>query len=195
MAKVKICGIRRMEDVSFLNELKPDYAGFILSPDYRRSITGKEAEALSQCLSKDIKKVGVFVNESAETVNEYVKRGIIDLVQLHGEESPAYCTKITAPVIKVFKCSEGFSAESIAEYDTDFFMFDTAAGSGRVFNWGLVPKTEKPVFLAGGLSAGNVAGAIEAVHPFAVDISSGAETDGVKDYEKIKKILGVVRNV
>ncbi len=195
MAKVKICGIRRMEDVSFLNELRPDYAGFILSPGYRRSITLKEAEALSQCLLKDIKKVGVFVNESAETVNEYVKRGIIDLVQLHGEESPAYCAKIMAPVIKVFKCNEGFRPESIAEYDTDYFMFDTAAGSGRVFNWGLVPKTEKPVFLAGGLTAENVAGAIEAVCPYAVDISSGAETNGVKDYEKIKKILGVVRNV
>ncbi len=195
MAKIKICGIRRREDVSFLNKLKPDYAGFILSPGYRRSITMKEARQLSQCLSKDIKKVGVFVNESVEAVNEYVRKGIIDLVQLHGEESPAYCAKIAAPVIKVFKCNEGFSPESIAEYDTDYFMFDTAAGSGRVFNWGLVPKTEKPVFLAGGLTAENVAGAIEAVHPFAVDISSGAETDGVKDYEKIKKILGVVRNV
>lgn len=191
--KIKICGLRRQEDVDFVNELKPDFAGFILSAGYRRSISVEQARALKERLSPDIKAVGVFVDESAETINEIVSLGIIDYVQLHGNESASLCEKINAPVIKYINC-EKQSAEEIKKYKADYLLFDSGTGTGKTFDWSKIPKTEKPFFLAGGISAENVREAIEKTKPYAVDASSAVEANGFKDYEKIKAFIERVRN-
>ena len=195
MSKIKICGLRREQDIDYVNELKPDFIGFILTTGFRRSITRETAKTLKNRLSKEITAVGVFVNESAEVINSFVAEGIIDIVQLHGNESAELCKKINAPVIKFLKCDNGVE-EKIIAYETavDYFLFDSGTGTGNAFDWSKIPKTEKPFFLAGGLSADNMKKAIEEIKPFAVDLSSSVETDGVKDYEKIKKVTEIVKN-
>ncbi|MDE7124007.1 MAG: phosphoribosylanthranilate isomerase [Eubacterium sp.] len=192
MSKIKICGLKRPQDIDYVNALKPDFIGFILTSGFGRSITKETAEALKSRLDKGIKAVGVFVNDDAEVINSFVADGIIDMVQLHGSESADFCKEINAPVIKVFK-PEAF--DKISEYEpfADFFLFDSGTGTGRTFDWFSIPKTEKPFLLAGGLSADNLEKAINRVKPFAVDLSSSVETDGFKDFEKIKKVMEIVK--
>ena len=152
MSKIKICGLRREQDIDYVNELKPDFIGFILTAGFRRSISKETAKALKARLSKDITAVGVFVNDSAEVINSFVKEGIIDIVQLHGSESAELCENVNAPVIKFLKCENGVE-EKISEYENavDYFLFDSGTGTGNTFDWSKIPKTEKPFFLAGGL--------------------------------------------
>lgn len=192
MSKIKICGLKRQQDIEYVNTLKPDFIGFILASGFGRSITKETAKALKSRLDKGIKAVGVFVNDDAEVINSFVADGIIDMVQLHGSESADFCKAINAPVIKVFK-PEVF--DKISEYEpfADYFLFDSGTGTGRIFDWCSIPKTEKPFFLAGGLSADNLEKAINIVKPFAVDLSSSVETDGFKDFEKIKKVMEIVK--
>ncbi|MDE6124968.1 MAG: phosphoribosylanthranilate isomerase [Eubacterium sp.] len=192
MSKIKICGLKRPQDIDYVNALKPDFIGFILTSGFGRSITKETAEALKSRLDKGIKAVGVFVNDDAEVINSFVADGIIDMVQLHGSESADFCKEITAPVIKVFK-PEAFDKISEYELFADYFLFDSGTGTGRTFDWCSIPKTEKPFFLAGGLSADNLEKAINRVKPFAVDLSSSVETDGFKDFEKIKKVMEIVK--
>lgn len=195
MSKIKICGLRREQDIDYVNELKPDFIGFILTAGFRRSITRETAKALKSRLSKDITAVGVFVNDSADTVNSFIAEGIIDIAQLHGDESAELCQKINAPVIKFLKCDDDIE-EKISDYENnvDYFLFDSGTGTGNTFDWSKIPKTERPFFLAGGLGAGNLKNAIDEINPFAVDLSSSVETDGVKDFEKIKKVTEIVKN-
>ena len=195
MSKIKICGLRREQDIDYVNELKPDFIGFILTEGFRRSISRDCAKRLKACLSKDITAVGVFVNERAETVNAFVAEGIIDIVQLHGDESADLCKQINAPVIKFLKC-DGEIQQKISRYENavDYFLFDSGTGTGNTFDWSMIPKTDKPFFLAGGLGSDNLKKAIKDVNPYAVDLSSSVETDGFKDYEKIKTVTEIVRN-
>lgn len=192
MAKIKICGLRRDDDISYVNKLRPDYAGFILSNGFRRSIDMKTVTHLRNRLAAGITAVGVFVNENEEIVNACIKMGVIDMVQLHGDESAEYCKKIKAPVIKVLKPD---TFDKISEYEpyADYFLFDSGTGTGKTFDWSAIPDTEKPFFLAGGLDRDNLKQAIETVKPYAVDMSSSVETDGIKDYNKIKEIIDIVR--
>lgn len=191
MAKIKICGLRREQDIEYVNALFPDYIGFILTPGFRRSITAETAERLKAILSPDIKAVGVFVDDSVDNIMYFVDKGIIDIVQLHGSETPDFCKKINAPVIKFFKPD---SFDKISEYDTDFYLFDSGTGTGKAFDWQTIPKTDKPFFLAGGLGADNICDAIKKINPYAVDLSSSVERDGYKDYDKIKQIMECVKN-
>ena len=195
MSKIKICGLRREQDVDYVNALKPDFIGFILTAGFRRSISAETAKRLKTRLSKDITAVGVFVNESAETVNAFVADGIIDIVQLHGDESADLCKQINAPVIKFLKC-DGEIQQKISRYENavDYFLFDSGTGTGNTFDWSMIPKTDKPFFLAGGLGSDNLKKAIKDIDPYAVDLSSSVETDGFKDYEKIKTVTEIVRN-
>lgn len=190
MAKIKICGLRRQEDVDCVNELKPDYVGFILSDGFRRSIDARTAKQLSTGIDKDIIKVGVFVNDDTDKIASFVQDGVIDLVQLHGNESPEYCKKINAPLIKYFKPS---MFDSIDEYDVQYYLFDSGTGTGRVFDWSKIPKVQKPFFLAGGIDGENVLKAVKEINPYCIDVSSSVETNGFKDYEKVKKIIEAVR--
>ena len=195
MSKIKICGLRREQDIDYVNELKPDFIGFILTAGFRRSITRETAKALKARLSKDITAVGVFVNESADVINSFIAEGIIDVAQLHGDESAALCKKINAPVIKFLKCDDSVE-EKINDYEdvAHYFLFDSGTGTGNTFDWSKIPKTQRPFFLAGGLGANNLKKAIDEINPYAVDLSSSVETEGFKDYEKIKKVTEIVRN-
>ena len=195
MSKIKICGLRREQDIDYVNEVKPDFIGFILTTGFRRSITRETAKALKARLSKDITAVGVFVNDSADTVNAFIAEGIIDIAQLHGDESAELCKKINAPVIKFLKCDDEIEKRiSVYENAVRYFLFDSGTGTGNTFDWRKIPKTDKPFFLAGGLGADNLKKAIDEINPFAVDLSSSVETDGFKDYEKIKKVTEIVKN-
>lgn len=193
MTKIKICGLRRAQDADYANALLPDYIGFVLTPGFRRSITAETAEKLKKRLSGRIRAVGVFVNDSAARINALYENGIIDLAQLHGSETPAFCAEIKAPVIKYFNCAAGAPDDTDA-YDTAFYLFDSGTGTGRKFNWDYIPKTDRPFFLAGGLSAQNVKTAIQTVKPYAVDVSSCVETNGYKDFDKIKKFMEMARD-
>ncbi len=193
MVKVKICGNRTAKDIEYLNELKPDYAGFILTAGFKRSIGKDTALLLTKALSGDIKSVGVFVDETADTVNTLARELKLDYVQLHGNESPAVCGEIEFPVIKVLK-PDSFGRVSEYENTVEFFLFDAGYGNGAAFDRSLVPETAKPFFLAGGLNAENVTQALNETNPFAADVSSGVETDGAKDYGKIKKFINTVRS-
>lgn len=186
MAKIKICGLRRAEDIAFVNELKPDFAGFIISNGFKRTV--QNPNELIEKLDKSIKSVGVFVDEELENISNYN----VDIVQLHGSETPEYCSKINKPVIKMLKPKD---FDKVAEYEpfVEYFLFDSGTGTGVTFDWSAIPKTEKPFILAGGLSAENLENAIKNVKPFAVDMSSSVEANGVKDYDKIKEVIDIVR--
>lgn len=193
MVKIKICGLRRQEDIDFVNILKPDYIGFILTAGFRRSIDYETAKALKSRLDRSIKAVGVFVDEGIESINRFIDGGIIDIAQLHGSESADFCSQINIPVIKVFKpCN----FNKISEYESaaDYFLFDSGTGTGRAFDWNEIPKTEKPFFLAGGLDKNNVKTAVENIKPYAVDASSSVETSGFKDFDKIKGFMEKIKN-
>lgn len=192
MAKIKICGMRRDEDIDFANSLRPDYIGFVLTEGFRRSITPETAASLKKRLSGGIKAVGVFVNDSADKINLLFESSVIDIAQLHGDESPEYCKMIKAPIIKYFNCSHGVP-DDLDKYDVDYFLFDSGTGTGRAFNWSNIPKTDKPFFLAGGISESNVKQAIDTAKPFAVDVSSSVETNGYKDYKKMKRFMEMAR--
>lgn len=192
MAKIKICGLKRLEDIKYANELVPDFVGFILSDGFKRSIKPQQAVQLKAKLSDNIKAVGVFVDEPAEAVDCFLRQGVIDIVQLHGGETPEFCSKINAPVIKMLKPTD---FDKISQYEpyVDYFLFDSGTGTGKTFDWSKIPKTQKPFFLAGGLNKENIPLAMKTVNPYAVDLSSCVETDGCKDYIKIKEVMECVR--
>ena len=192
MAKIKICGLKRLGDIKYANELVPDFVGFILSDGFKRSIKPQQAVHLKAKLSDNIKAVGVFVDEPAEAIDCFLRQGVIDIVQLHGGETPEFCSKINAPVIKMLKPTD---FDKISQYEpyVDYFLFDSGTGTGKTFDWSKIPKTQKPFFLAGGLNKENISLAIKTVNPYAVDLSSCVETDGCKDYIKIKEVMECVR--
>lgn len=191
MAKLKICGLKRVEDIEYVNELKPDYIGFILSEGFKRSIDFKTAQMLKNNLSPDIKAVGVFVNEDKEYIDKFIKNNIIDTVQLHGNEEPEFCKGFDVPVIKCFNPK---TFNRINEYDTDYFLFDSGMGTGEKFDWRILPECEKPFFLAGGINKDNLKRALDEVNPFGIDLSSAVERNGFKDYNKIKEIAEIMKN-
>ena len=176
MAKLKICGLKRLEDIEYVNELKPDYIGFILTPGFRRSINRKTASLLKKHLDKDINAVGVFVNDSKENIEYFTKNGIIDTVQLHGNETPEFCKGFDVPVIKYFNPQ---MFDKINDYDTDYFLFDSGTGTGKKFDWSILPKSKKPFFLAGGINKDNIKAAIDEVKPYCIDLSSAVETNSI----------------
>lgn len=192
MVKIKICGLRRMADIDYVNALKPDYIGFILSAGFKRSITADEAEKLRKRLDPDIKAVGVFVNEDKDSINNIIERKLIDIAQLHGNESPQTCEEINALVIKYFS-PDSFGRIHEYNHSADYFLFDSGTGTGKSFDWSRIPKTDKPFFLAGGINEGNICDAIEKINPFCIDLSSAVETDGFKDYKKIQRIMEIKR--
>lgn len=192
MAKIKICGLRTQKDISIVNKLKPDYIGFILSRGFRRSIDIGTADTLKKRLSKGIKAVGVYVDDPLYEIELALSHNAIDIVQLHGSETPEFCSKINAPVIKMLKPTD-FDKISRYEPYVDYFLFDSGTGTGKTFDWSKIPKTQKPFFLAGGLNKENIPLAIKTLNPYAVDLSSCVETDGCKDYIKIKEVMECVR--
>lgn len=197
MTKIKLCGISRPCDIEAVNELKPEYIGFVFAKNSKRYVSPDKASELKQLLLPEIKAVGVFVNEEPENIAELLDGRIIDVVQLHGNEDEAYIERLRAltdkPIIKVFQIFCINDIEKAKKSTADFILLDSGAGTGEVFDWKLVKNINRPYFLAGGLSAQNVESAVEAFHPYAVDVSSGIETDGCKDREKMAAFVTAVR--
>lgn len=205
---VKICGITTLEDARFASGALADYLGFIFYDKSPRFIEPAKAGAIINWIEGP-EKVGVFVNQPLDDVNEIAVRTGIDLVQLHGDESPGYCDMINFPVIKTFHVtSETHTDELASEMDAyknsaDYFLFDTKidglyGGTGQTFDWTLLQNLSmgKPFFLSGGLHAGNVKEAIRMVSPDVVDLSSGLEElPGLKDFDKIEEFFDVMRDI
>ena len=211
MVKLKICGMRRFEDIEMANRYKPDYIGFVFAESPRK-VSYEQAQDLSGLLSEDIVSVGVFVNEHMKLIVDLFKDGIIEMAQLHGDEDEKYIRNLKdksieetgkqIPVINAIEIKEG------ADYDdellkwrdsvSDYFILDSGKGSGKTFDWSLIDKESEffmnSIFLAGGLNSENLALAIEEFNPFAVDLSSSVETDGFKDEEKIEEIIEIMEN-
>ena len=199
MTKIKICGLTRTEDIEMVNEFLPDYIGFVFAKS-RRQVSAEQAKELKNKLRPAIKAVGVFVNEKPENIAEIANQGIIDLIQIHGDEDAAYCAQLRkltqAPIIKVVRVEREDDFAGIEEFDCDYYLFDTLSskeygGTGKAFDHSLLYNKEikKPFFVAGGLNQDNVAAVIEVIKPFGVDTSGGVETDGIKDINKIKEFI------
>ncbi len=185
--KIKICGLSRACDIDYVNEAQPDFIGFVFAESKRR-VTLEQAARLRQKLRPGIRVVGVFVNEALEVVNTAVQSGVIDLVQLHGQEDEAYIGQVEAEVIKALRLGEA------QPQNAAYLLFDGArAGSGEVLDWARLPQTHIPYFLAGGIRAENIGQAME-LQPYGLDVSSGAETDGYKDRDKIRELVRRLRN-
>lgn len=197
MTQIKLCGLRRPEDIEAANLLKPEYIGFVFAKKSKRYVDSATALSLKKALDPSIKAVGVFVNEELSEVTELLNRGVIDIAQLHGSESDEYINdlkKITGKtVIRAFKITSQEDVDKAVASPADYVLLDAGAGDGVTFDWSVVKNVERPFFLAGGLGPANVTDAIRAVKPFAVDVSSGIETDGFKDKDKMTAFVTAVR--
>ena len=197
MTKIKICGLQSKEDISYVNELRPDYIGFVFLQGRRRYISPKEAASLRTLLDPSIPSVGIFVNEPMENVISLLQNQTIQIAQLHGHEDASYALKLKSicncPIIKAFIIKTKEDIERAMNYPADYLLLDNGLGTGETFDWSLIQKIDRPFFLAGGLSSENVQKAISMTHPYAVDTSSGVETNERKDYEKIKAFINSVR--
>lgn len=228
MTKIKMCGLRKLEDIEVVNEWKPDYVGFVFAPESRRYVTAEQAAELKAHLDPRIQAVGVFVEEAPERVAALLNQGVIELAQLHGSEDEEYLVRLRElthkPVIQAFRILSREDVVRAMKSSADEILLDSGAGTGSTFNWevlriesgydraidaekdgerpfctkrnrqkSLYAEDTRPYFLAGGLNPQNVAEAIRRLHPYAVDVSSGIETDGSKDREKIAAFVTAVR--
>ena len=203
---VKICGLTSLEDARFASGALADYIGFIFYEDSPRYIEPAQAGAIINWIEGP-ECVGVFVNRSIDDVNMIARQTGLDLVQLHGNESPEYCNLIEFPVIKAIHVPDGATKEDLENIVTpylpftDYFLFDTKVegkwgGTGQTFDWSLVDEITRntPFFLSGGLNAGNIRSACTEIRPYGVDLSSGLESEpGVKDFDKIEAFMNEMR--
>lgn len=210
--KIKICGLRRLEDTTYVNNYKPDYVGFVFAKS-KRQVTKELAEILKNELDPAIIRVGVFVNQPLDWVVDLVNRDIINYAQLHGDEDHEYITKLRSSIssnvigadrdrktgiIKAVRVQEELDIDRANSYDCDYILLDTYSvecegGNGKTFDWSMIKKMNKPFFLAGGINETNVLQAIQMVRPYGVDASSGLETDGYKDVGKIRNFVEKIR--
>ena len=203
MVKVKICGITNLEDALASLFGGADAVGFIFYKKSSRYISPLKASNISRILSKKICRVGVFVDEDIKTVKKIARLCDLDMLQFHGQESNAYCRKFKGyKIIKAFAVKDGLDLAKISAYKGCSCLFDTYSkncfgGTGKKFNWNLLrnlDKIKRPVFLSGGLTAGNVGKAVKLLKPDWVDVSSALElSPGKKDHKKIKKFIQASR--
>ena len=217
--KVKMCGISKVETISAVVEAKPDYMGLVFAPS-KRQVTVDQAKTLVEELHKqytkrynngteqsnndEIKTVGVFVNETLDNLVTIAKETNLDAVQLHGDEDEAFIQSLkertNVEVWKAVQIRSAADAEAWIDSSADMLLFDAyhkdeRGGTGEVFDWSCLNEFERPFMLAGGIDSTNVARAIRTVRPYGIDISSGIETEGVKDDEKIKAFTNIVRTI
>lgn len=198
--KLKFCGLTREADIRAANETRPDYIGFVFA-ESRRRVTDEQAARLRALLSPGIQAVGVFVNDDPTHIALLANRGVIDLIQLHGSESAAYIQRLrtmtAAPIICALRVGKQTDIKQAESNLVDFLLLDTYTkdaygGSGRTFDWSLIGEVGKPYFLAGGLNESNIPHAMR-TGAYALDLSSGIETDGVKDAEKMRRVAALVK--
>lgn len=197
MTRIKLCGLVCPEDILAANALLPEYVGFVFAPKSRRYLTPQRAAVLRALLDPRIRAVGVFVDEEPRRVAELLNQGILDLAQLHGSEDEDYlrCLRqqTRGPLLQAFRVRSQADVAAANRSTADGILLDSGAGTGKVLDWKLLGGVTRPYFLAGGLSPCNVAEAIALLHPFAVDVSSGIETDGAKDKTKMAAFVAAVR--
>lgn len=196
--KIKLCGLRTAADIAAVNEAQPDYAGFILTSRFWRYVPPQTVKQLRGGLAGGIKTVGVIVDEPVEYAAALLTEGVVDSVQLHGQEGADYIAALRAlapghTICKALRVNTRADLAAARVCTADRLLLDSGTGSGQTFDWSLLAGFERPFFLAGGLDAGNVAAAIAQVHPWGVDVSSGIETDRKKDSEKIIAFVRAAR--
>ena len=202
--KVKICGLKSVKDIEIVNKFCPDYVGFVFATS-KRKIDSENAKQLKALLNPSIKTVGVFVNESIEKFLQYERQGIIDIVQLHGDEDLVYIKQLKKsshlPIIKAFRIKDSKSLEAQRDFIEnpllDSVLLDAYnsigyGGLGKSFDWGVLEQIHRPYFLAGGIGRDNIEKALM-YHPYGVDISSKVETNGIKDEKKVKELIELIR--
>ncbi|KXT71811.1 Phosphoribosylanthranilate isomerase [Streptococcus gordonii] len=192
MTKVKICGLSTASAVETACKAGADYIGFVFA-ESRRRVSLEQAQKLATLMPATVRKVGVFVSPSLAELQEAILVANLDLVQIHGDFSEELLTQIGRPVIRAYQVKGALKDVS---QQADYLLFDAPlAGNGQTFDWQVFDKSQihQPFFIAGGLNAGNVREAIQHFAPYAVDVSSGVETDGQKDLEKIKEFIERVK--
>lgn len=191
--KIKLCGLSRAEDIAAANRLMPDYIGFVFAKKSRRYVSPERAAELKALLDPRITAVGVFVNETPENIANLLESGVIDAAQLHGDEDEEYISSLRKltdkTLIKAFKVNSVQDVIKAESSSADLVLLDSGAGTGSVFDWELIRTVKRRYFLAGGLDSRNVGEAIETLHPWAVDVSSGIETGGIKDEKKMADFI------
>lgn len=197
MIKVKFCGLSRICDIEGANALMPEYIGFVFAPQSRRCILPEKAAKLKSLLSPGIKAVGVFVNQQPEFAAELLNSDIIDIVQLHGNEEDDYIEQLRRlthkPIIQAFRITGVEEVIKAQNSIADCILLDAGAGTGTSFDWKLVQNIKRPYFLAGGLNAQNARAALSILKPYALDVSSGIETNGLKDTRKMAEFIHAIR--
>ncbi len=198
MSKIKICGLYRFEDISYVNETMPDYAGFIINfKKSHRSIDLNTAKTLIAKLDKNITSVCVFVNEPISYIENF--KDICDVIQLHGDETNDYIHQLRQKtpktiIWKAFKIKNESDLIKAKNCNADMVLLDNGYGTGEVFDWGIITDFDRPFILAGGITTQNALSAIKKFAPFALDVSSGVEENKIKNLEKIKQIINIVRS-
>ena len=197
--KIKICGLMSEDDILCVNEILPEFVGFMFWEPSKRYITLDKARGFKELLDPKVKAVGVFLDQDIEEVKSIAKSGVIDIVQLHGSESDEYIEIIKnetgLPVIKAFSVAKGADADTINRSPADMVLIDSGrGGTGELFNWEFLKDIKRDYFLAGGLSPENAGEAVK-TGAYALDVSSGVETEGKKDAEKIRRFITTVRGV
>ena len=195
--KIKMCGLRRPEDIEAVNELKPEYIGFVFFPGSKRYVTPETAKMLRVGLDPGIKAVGVFVDEDPEIVARLLEEGVIDIAQLHGHEDETYLSELRKKtdklLIRAFRIRSVEDAQQAQESTAEQILLDAGAGDGKTFDWSWLKDVNRPYFLAGGLNPENVGEAVKKLKPYAVDVSSGIETEEYKDINKMRAFVRAVR--
>lgn len=211
MTKIKICGIRSLDDVAIINDCMPDYIGYVFAPS-KRQISLNTAIALSANVFSGIKKVGVFVNQPIDFLVSAITSGAVDFVQLHGDETAEYEKKLFAALknsgieqpekrcIRAFRIRnkddiEKTKSTMCATLLLDAYSEKAVGGTGETFDWTLINNIEKPFFLAGGISIDNAEDAVNSAHPFALDVSSSLETNSKKDRAKVEAFVKKIRGL
>lgn len=198
MTKIKLCGLTRPCDIDMANQLKPDFIGFVFARKSKRYAPPELAKSLKAQLLPGIQAVGVFVNEPVESVAALLENETIDIAQLHGKEDENYIAALRVrtkkPILQAFRIDTREDVLAANRSSADFVLLDSGnGGTGTVFDWSLLREIDRPYFLAGGLNPDNVAEAVSVLRPYAVDVSSGIESDGKKDPEKMAAFVAAVR--
>ncbi len=198
MSKIKICGITDTRELAGINAAKPDYFGFIFAANRRRTVTLEQAKELRNGIDSSIPSVGVFVNEPVEQILSFAESGVFSLIQLHGkadfEKIVQIKSRVSLPVIQAYAVTTVEEMSAAQQCPADYLLFDYGiGGTGQSFDWTLLSHNSRPYFLAGGIGLNNISQAIT-LAPDVIDVSSGAETNGKKDPEKVIELVRRVRN-
>lgn len=198
MTKIKMCGLRRAEDIDYANRLVPDFIGYVFAKSSKRYVAPEKAAELTKLLDEKITPVGVFVDSDFDEIYSIVSSGTIRAVQLHGNESDELIKRLQEKgitVIRAFKVKNDEDIKAANSSCADFVLLDSGSGSGEVFDWSLISGVKRDFFLAGGITPENVCGAVKKTVPYAVDASSSLEKNGVKDYNRMAAFAEAIRQM